>query len=284
MRSSPPSPPRSGDGLTRLTEQAFTLPDDLRYQRHGLIFGARLAAATTRLEVTDGVFARNLRNYARQCVFHALLLGHISADDLRESTDLWSLVTAAGTPSAGASPARMVEFATRQPASGTGATPIDRTIVTCQDAAGRLGAQWTAETNRAGTVFGRRIFPDARTDALARAELLAALPAAHDFLIGASRGAGEIMRQQMVLNAVHNAGRAVGSGSRQRRRAQDLYRSAGRGPDRLRLPGHRPPGRDLGAAAQDRVRVPLCRRLPDGGAVDADAGGSGDIPVVRNGA
>ena len=195
-----------GDGLTRLTEQAFTLPNDLAYRRHGLIFGARLADRATRLEVTDAVFARNLRNYARQCVFHALLLGHVSADDLRESTDLWSLVTAAGPPSAGASPARMMEFATRQPASGTGATPIDRTVVTCRDAATRLNAQWAAETNRAGTVFGRRIFPDARTDALARAELLAALPAAHDFLIGASRSAAEIMRQQMTLNAVHAAG------------------------------------------------------------------------------
>ena len=30
-----------GDGLTRLTEQAFTLPNDLQYQRHGLIFGAQ---------------------------------------------------------------------------------------------------------------------------------------------------------------------------------------------------------------------------------------------------
>ena len=102
-----------GDGLTRLTEQAFTLPDDLAYRRHGLIFGARLAAAATRLEITDTVFARNLRNYARQCVFHALLLGHISADDLREATDIWSLVTATGSPSAGASPARMFEFANR---------------------------------------------------------------------------------------------------------------------------------------------------------------------------
>ena len=37
------------------------LPDDLAYQRHGLIFGARLAAATTRLEITDAVFARNVR-------------------------------------------------------------------------------------------------------------------------------------------------------------------------------------------------------------------------------
>ena len=195
-----------GDGLTRLTEQAFTLPDDLQYRRHGLIFGARLAAKTTRLEITDTVFARNIRNYARQCVFHALLLGHISADDLRESTDIWSLVTATGTPSAGASPARMFEFATRQAGGVAGTTAIEREIVTCQAGAARLNAQWNVEIARAGTVFGRRIFPDARTEALARAELLAALPAAHDFLIGASRTAGEIMRQQMVLNAVHDAG------------------------------------------------------------------------------
>ncbi len=38
-----------GDGLTRLTEQAFTLPNDLTYQRHGMIFGSRLAHAVARL-------------------------------------------------------------------------------------------------------------------------------------------------------------------------------------------------------------------------------------------
>ncbi len=195
-----------GDGLTRLTEQAFALPNDLVYQRHGLIFGARLAAKATRLEITDAVFARNVRNYARQCVFHALLLGHVTADDLRESTDLWRLVTATGTPSAGASPARMFEFATRGAAGAGGAVTMDRQVVTCRDGAGRLNAQWNAEIQRAGTIFGRRIFPDARTDALARAELLAALPASHTFLIGAARSAAEIMRQQMALNAVHDAG------------------------------------------------------------------------------
>ena len=195
-----------GDGLTRLTEQAFALPNDLVYQRHGLIFGARLAAKATRLEITDAVFARNIRNYARHCVFHALLLGHVTADDLRESTDLWRLVTATGTPSAGASPARMFEFATRGAAGAGGAATMDRQVVTCRDGAGRLNAQWNAEILRAGTIFGRRIFPDARSDALARAELLAALPASHTFLIGAARSAAEIMRQQMVLNAVHGAG------------------------------------------------------------------------------
>ena len=85
-------------------------------------------------------------------------------------------MTATGTPSAGASPARMFEFATRLPAVGTGATPIDREIVTCQAGAARLGARWNAEIARAGTIFGRRLFPNAATDALARAELMAALP------------------------------------------------------------------------------------------------------------
>ena len=48
---------RVGDGLTRMSEQAFSLPNDLAYRRHGLIFGSRLAAAATRMEVTDAVFS-----------------------------------------------------------------------------------------------------------------------------------------------------------------------------------------------------------------------------------
>ena len=195
-----------GDGLTRLTEQAFTLPNDLTYQRHGMIFGSRLADAVTRMEITDAVFARNVRNYARQCIFHALLLGHISADDLRETTDLWALVTNSGSPSAGASPARLVEFATRGAAGATGATPVDTEIVTCAESATRLTAQWAAEINRATGIFGLRLFPGAATEALARAELTAALPVAHDFLIGASRTAAQAIQQQMLLNAIHDAG------------------------------------------------------------------------------
>ena len=48
----------------------------------------------------------------------------------------------------------MVEFAARQAATGTGATPIDRWIVTCRGAAGRLNVQRNAEIARAGRVCG----------------------------------------------------------------------------------------------------------------------------------
>ena len=54
-----------------------------------------------------------------------------------ESTNIWSLVTATGTPSASATPAHMFEFLTRL---GTGATSIEREIITCQVGVGWL---WT---------------------------------------------------------------------------------------------------------------------------------------------
>ncbi len=75
-------------------------------------------------------------------------------------------------------------------------------------------------------------------------------------------------------------GRAMGRGGRERRRAQVLYRSPGRGPDRLGLPGHRKAGRDLGPDAAHRVRVPLRGRLPHGGAPDAHPRGRRDLPVL----
>ena len=273
-----------GDGLTRLTEQAFTLPDDLQYRRHGLIFGARLAAKATRLEITDAVFARNVRNYARQCVFHALLLGHISADDLSEIDGYLALVTAAGSPSAGASPARMVEFATRGAVSGTGATtarPRDRHLP------GRGG---TAERP-----MGRRNGP--RRHRVRQAHI----PGRADRRAGARRAAGRAPgRPRLPHRGVAHGrrdhapadgaergprrGRAMGGGGRQRGRAPGLYGSEGRSADRLGLPSDRPAGRDLGAAAADRLRVPLCRRLPDGGAADADPGGAADLPLLRDGA
>ena len=137
--------------------------------------GAGWPDKATRLEVTDAVFARNIRNYARQCVFPALLLGHVSADDLRE-IDRYLATRhrdghALGRGLAGA------HGRVRPPgrrASGTGATTVDRTIVTCRDAAGRLNALWNGGDRSApAPCSGRRIFPDARTEALARAELLA---------------------------------------------------------------------------------------------------------------
>ena len=79
-------------------------------------------------------------------------------------------------------------------------------------------------------------------------------------------------------------GRAMERRGRERRCAESLYRSPGRGPDRLGLPGHRQTGGDVGPHAAHRVRVPLRGRLPHGGPVDAHARGRRDIPLLLRGA
>ncbi len=150
--------------------------------------------SATRMQITDSAFAQSINSYSRQCVFPALFLGHLDMNDLMESTDIWATVTARP------SPARMFELRTRDPDSGV----VTRRIVTCAVGAPILSNAWNDELDRAASIFGRRLFPT-RDENLARAHLLAGLPHSHDYLIGASRGALDIMRQQMTINAIHHS-------------------------------------------------------------------------------
>ena len=77
-------------------------------------------------------------------------------------------------------------------------------------------------------------------------------------------------------------GRAVERRGRKRSGAQVLHRGSRRGADRIGLPGDRKTGRDLGAHAADRLRVPLRGGVPDGGPVDAHPCGRGySAPTSR---
>ena len=139
-----------------------------------------------------------------------------------------------------------------------------------------------AEIARATGIFGRRLFPGAATQGAGPGpSLWRRFPPPHTYLIGASRTAAEILRQQMVLNAIHDAGRAVGLGGRQRGRSQGLQPR----------PGPRPrPCRPTGLSAA-RPR-PGCRcsascssactwgAFPHGRAAHAHAGGRRYLPFL----
>ncbi len=183
-----------GDGLTRLSEAALSLPTDLRDQETGMLFGARLMKEATKWQITDSRFSGNMTRFARQCVFYGILLGHIDLDELKTTDSLWRYVEATA-----ASPLRHFEY--RSPRASGGE---ERGIVSCQDGIGLLQGEWPRELDRAGSVFGVRLFPGVPA-ATARAELLSRLPIAHQYLIGASRDAGAIMQQQMLINAFDNA-------------------------------------------------------------------------------
>ncbi|MEM8985173.1 MAG: conjugal transfer protein TraG N-terminal domain-containing protein [Pseudomonadota bacterium] len=177
----------AGDWLTRTTETVFGLPANLEYTQTGFIFGSRLYGAAPGFKITNSEFARNINEYVDQCVFYAILLGHLDLEDLKKADDIWTYLTVDNTPS----PARTFEYTS----GGVG------TIVTCQTGAAQLSTLWAAEVDRAADIYGARLMSDL-APAAAKAQLLASLPVAHTFLVGTSKAAGEIIQQSMIINAI----------------------------------------------------------------------------------
>ncbi len=81
-----------GDWLTRAYETVFSLPNDLRYQENGMLFGQYLVEASTRFEITDSRLAANVSEFWQSCVFYDILLGLYDWDDLFVAPDLWAFI------------------------------------------------------------------------------------------------------------------------------------------------------------------------------------------------
>src|SRR5205085_8478534 len=79
--------------LTQLTEMNFSMPDDLRYHRSGMVFASEIVRAVSQFEITDARFDSNIQGFIHQCVFYDILLKKYSINDLVESNNIWSLVS-----------------------------------------------------------------------------------------------------------------------------------------------------------------------------------------------
>src|SRR3546814_11552195 len=90
-----------GDYLTRAAETVFAMPQVLNYSTGGMIYGAKLLDATQGLRIDDPVYATNLNEHFKQCVFYDVLLGRKTYDDILKSSDL---LTAMGPGSVALSP------------------------------------------------------------------------------------------------------------------------------------------------------------------------------------
>ncbi len=171
-----------GAGLTALTEKNFTLPDDLKYEKTGMVMASRLVLASTQFQVTNPNFQQSLQGFVHQCVFYDLLLNKYSWNDLLTATNIWNFVGQY------ASAARA--FAYYQPGNTQ--------IVTCKDGFTLLSNDWKNAISDAATRYGARLFPDAQD---AKSQLLSYLPDSYQFLTNISDDAVTIMQQNMMANA-----------------------------------------------------------------------------------
>ncbi len=170
-----------GDSLTQLTEQNFSLPDDLHYGQTGMVMASSLVTAASTFQITDPVFEDNLQDFINQCVFYDILLNKYSAQDLLTTPNIWQFVTQ------NASPARAFMY--------------NHTVVTCKDGVGSLAKDWQTAIEQAEERYGARLFPNQTN---AKAQLLQYLPVSYDFLTNLSEDASSLMQQNMMANALQN--------------------------------------------------------------------------------
>ena len=189
-----------GDWLTRTAETVFVMPANLNYSSNGFIYGSKLFDAVRSVEITDPIFAANVNEYTKRCVFYDVLLGFKSMQSLANSSDLWRSYGPG-------SPARGMPFLV--------ATSPDTTqaeIRTCQQAYQALDSQWTSAVLPAERLsFARSIFPKL-SPAAAVSKVEGDLPLTVQAFTGLSDNALNILRQHMMLNAFQ-AARADMSGS-----------------------------------------------------------------------
>lgn len=182
---------RFGYVITEQIEKIFVLPDDLKYQKTGTLFGSYLIQQAKTFHITNEDLAENMRQFVGQCVVYDALLGKkYTIDDLRNSPNIWELVTN------NASPAR--SFLWREPHL-EGRQQNRPEIVTCRKGVELFNRQWGGELNRCGTIFGQKIFGIIID---ARKELLKYLPIAYGHLGDMGQSAAEILKQNLMIYAV----------------------------------------------------------------------------------
>ena len=189
-----------GDYLTQSAETVFVMPSNLNYSSNGMIYGAKLMAATHDVQITDPEFAANLNEHMKQCVFYDVMLGFKSMNTLANSADLW-------TDIGPGSPARAQKFLTR---NNDGS--VSSQIETCDQAYKDLTPQWQTFINSMIPVFGHNLYPKLST-AVAAAKLTADLPVTYQAFTANSSNAVSILRQHLALNAFMQARNDMSGGT-----------------------------------------------------------------------
>ncbi len=83
---------RIGYELTHQIEKVFVLPDDLKYQKTGTLFGSYFVQQAKTFHITNEELAENMRQFVGQCVVYDALLGRkYTLEDLRHSANIWDL-------------------------------------------------------------------------------------------------------------------------------------------------------------------------------------------------
>jgi conjugal transfer mating pair stabilization protein TraG len=183
------------------------MPDDLKYHKTGMIFGSDILEKAKQFKIINRNFRENMRNFVGQCVKYDIILNHkYTFDDLRNSNDIWTLVTS--NPSVN----RGIFWL---PPEGGKAE-----YLTCARAVAQFNLVWKQELDRVSLDLGTKLFSGRATGhsalhgaqfkmspqlaQLLKTELLGNLQSAYGYLGDLAQSSEEILKQNIMINAVQD--------------------------------------------------------------------------------
>lgn len=198
-----------GHALTGIVEQSFSLPDDMTYQRCGMLFGSDIMEKAKTFRIANQNFKENMRNFIGQCVKYDIMLNQkYSFDDLRNTNDIWALVTS--------NPSKNRGFFWI-PVDGKGKSQY----MTCEGAVQRFNQIWNAELDRSFSILGRKFFSGRfigysgsnehklhmtpHLEAALKNEAKANLLNVSSYLGNIATSAEETLRQSLMINLISDA-------------------------------------------------------------------------------
>ena len=173
---------RIGIGFSEMIETVFHMPDDMSYNKTGMLMGAKLVFASKNFQITDAQFSQTLNEFMQQCVFFDLLLKKYTVQELVHTDNPWMFI--------------------KNNTSQARAFPLDGEITVCKEGAVRLDAQWQKAIANAATLYGGQILGNNRQSAQL---LLSHLSDGYAFMTQVSVQGSAILQTNLLSNALSQA-------------------------------------------------------------------------------
>lgn len=77
-----------GNWMTKVFGMNFVLPNDLQYNKNGILFGSSIIKDTLNKKISDITISSNFNNYIRQCIVPAVNLKRINVEDIFKADNL----------------------------------------------------------------------------------------------------------------------------------------------------------------------------------------------------
>lgn len=176
-----------GDYMTRAFENVFAQPDDIAFQKSGVMFGNTVVSESLRTAPESPTFKLDLTEFINSCTYYDILEGRISQEALVSTADIWPLLK-------NTSQARLTKLST----APSGSAP-------CDQAYSSIGLRLPGEIAATLKVRGRILNPAAPSNEVASATYQAQLTSSYSYLTTISKSATDIMRQSMMLASMRDS-------------------------------------------------------------------------------